>query len=119
MNGLPWKCVYERDLVSTWKSIVEVEEELHPLPRDPFHVPSPGAPNYRCVKVPPYTQCVYLPGDSYPGYLTGYPFHPGDIVLYLGGVVHMGSHGVFSTRDGRVVWGYHTWDFRVIPEDYV
>lgn len=43
-------------------------------------------------------------------------FHPGDVVLYLGEVANMNSHGVFVDRNGKIVWGYHIHNFRVIPE---
>ena len=116
----PYRGTYGREIVTGWKSIREIEGELHPIKRDPFSIPTPGSPTHYRVSVPPNTQVVYLPDPKvYPGYLSGDPFYPGDVVLYLGGVVHMDSHGVFADRNGFIRWGYHTWDFRVIPEDFV
>ena len=41
----------------------------------------------------------------------------GDPVLFLGEIPGMKGHGIFSGMDGVVRWGYHTFDFRVIPEE--
>ena len=46
-----------------------------------------------------------------------YPFVRNDFLLYLGEVRQMPGHCVVATKDGRVVWGYHTENFVEIPED--
>ena len=52
-----------------------------------------------------------------PGYEEKYPWKSGDTVLFLGEIPGMKGHGIFSGIDGVVRWGYHTFDFRVIPEE--
>ena len=41
----------------------------------------------------------------------GYP------ILFLGEIPGMSFHGIFVGNDGLVRFGYHTYDFRVIPEE--
>ena len=41
----------------------------------------------------------------------GYP------ILFLGEIPGMSFHGIFVGPDGLVRFGYHTHDFRVIPEE--
>lgn len=68
-------------------------------------------------KVTPNTLVVYYPNPDEHTIFS--PFRPGEIVLYLGEIVHMKSHGVFVDRNGKVQYGYHTWSFRVIPGEEV
>lgn len=44
-------------------------------------------------------------------------FKEGDVCLYLGEIPNMLAHVAVATRDGKVKWGYHEDNFRVIPED--
>ena len=46
-----------------------------------------------------------------------YPLEKGCPILFLGNIPGMSFHGVFVGTDGLVRFGYHTCDFRVIPED--
>lgn len=46
-----------------------------------------------------------------------YPFKEGDHMLFLGEIPNMKGHCAIVTRDGRVLWGYHTDDFRNPTED--
>jgi hypothetical protein len=46
-----------------------------------------------------------------------YPFTQKDTFLFLGEVRQMPGHCVVATKDGRVIWGYHTANFVVISED--
>jgi hypothetical protein len=52
-----------------------------------------------------------------PGYEGKYPWNPGDPVLFLGEIPGMKGHGIFAGADGLVKWGYHTFNFHVIPKD--
>jgi hypothetical protein len=47
-----------------------------------------------------------------------YPFVRDEVLLYLGEVKQMRGHCVVATKDGRVVWGYHTENFVMLPSDY-
>jgi hypothetical protein len=42
----------------------------------------------------------------------GQPFRLGDHVLFVGEIKNMRGHCVVATKDGRILWGYHTDDFR-------
>ena len=50
-------------------------------------------------------------------YHSQYPFTRKDVLLFLGEVAQMPGHCVVATKDGRVVWGYHTENFVVIAEE--
>lgn len=50
-------------------------------------------------------------------YHSKYPFTRDDVLLFLGEVRQMPGHSVVATKDGRVVWGYHTENFVVLPDD--
>ena len=114
-----FKSPYEEEKIASWKTISEIETELHPYPKDPFILEIPGSnrPTHFTVKVPPNTMVVYYPKPSEHTIFSH--FRPGEIVLYLGEVQHMKNHGVFVDRTGKVQYGYHTWCFRVIPEEEV
>ena len=45
-----------------------------------------------------------------PGYR--YPFKNGDVVLILGEIAQMPGHLALSTRSGKVLFGYHSENFR-------
>ena len=51
------------------------------------------------------------------GYEDKYPWKGGDPILFLGEIPGMKGHGIFAGTDGLAKWGYHTVNFRVIPED--
>ncbi len=46
-----------------------------------------------------------------------YPYKAGDRVLMLGEVAQMPGHCVIALQDGRVLFGYHTENFRRLTED--
>lgn len=46
-----------------------------------------------------------------------YPLEKGYPILFLGEIPGMSFHGIFVGPDGLVRFGYHTHDFRVIPEE--
>ncbi len=51
-------------------------------------------------------------------YHSQYPFSRTDVFLFLGEVQQMPGHCVIASKDGRILWGYHTENFVVIsPED--
>ena len=55
--------------------------------------------------------------DALPAeYHSRYPFTRDDRLLYLGEVRQMPGHCVVVTRDGRVLWGYHTENFVVLSD---
>lgn len=117
-----YKGTYPEEKVSTWADIGEIQREQHPYPADPFslEVPRPDGklkPTHFTVKVPPNTLVVYYPNPDDHSIFS--PFRPGETVLYLGEIVHMRGHGAFVDREGRVRYGYHLWNFRVIPEEEV
>jgi hypothetical protein len=48
---------------------------------------------------------------------SGYPFVRDEVLLFLGEVRQMPGHCVVATKDGRVVWGYHTENFVISSDD--
>jgi hypothetical protein len=50
-------------------------------------------------------------------YHRGYPFIDNEVLLFLGEVRQMPGHCVVATKDGRVVWGYHTENFVIVPKE--
>ena len=48
-----------------------------------------------------------------------YPWKAGDIVLFLGEIKQMPGHCAVATHDGKVHWGYHTFDFTEPTEDEI
>jgi len=46
-----------------------------------------------------------------------YPFKEGDLLLSLGEIKNMPGHCVVVDRNGNVLWGYHTENFREPTED--
>jgi hypothetical protein len=71
-------------------------------------------------KKTPNNTLVRFDFESCPAeYHRKYPFTENEVLLFLGEVQHMGGHCVVATKDGRVVWGYHTENFVVIPKDEV
>jgi hypothetical protein len=50
------------------------------------------------------------------GMRTTYPYKVGDHVLLIG-IENMPGHCAVVTRDGRIVWGYHSQDFRKLTVD--
>lgn len=53
--------------------------------------------------------------DEIEHYPDQYPFHEGDTVIVLGEVEQMPDHVVIALKDGRVLFGYHVWNFERIP----
>lgn len=41
-----------------------------------------------------------------------YPFKRGESLLWLGEITNMPGHCVVVTRAGKVLWGYHSENFR-------
>ena len=58
-----------------------------------------------------------FPSDLWEQYKAQYPFTLGERVLFLGEIAEMPGHCVVVKRDGRVMWGYHTDNFRELTED--
>jgi len=52
-------------------------------------------------------------------YHSQYPFCKEDIFLFLGEIKKMDGHCVVATKDGRVIWGYHTDNFIVLSDDEI
>ena len=46
-----------------------------------------------------------------------YPFKPGESLLWLGEITNMPGPCVVAMRDGRVLWGYHSENFREPTQD--
>lgn len=46
-----------------------------------------------------------------------YPFELGERVLFLGEIKQMPGHCIVVNKAGRVLWGYHTDDFREPKEN--
>lgn len=117
-----YKGPYEEEIVASWQDIYEIENIRRLHKTDPFFSAAiyPGSDlksEHFTVKVPPNTQVVYYPnGDDHSIFS---PFRPGEVVLYLGEVAGMKGHGVFVDHDGKVRYGYHNWNFKVIPESYI
>jgi hypothetical protein len=44
-------------------------------------------------------------------------FRNGDHVLFFGEIANMGGHCAVALKDGRVLFGYHTENFRKLTED--
>ena len=59
--------------------------------------------------------CVVV--DLDPNYK--YPFKNGDHVLLLGEIKHMPGHVAVATKDGRILWGYHSDNFRKLIKEEV
>jgi hypothetical protein len=56
--------------------------------------------------------------DSVPKeYHHQYPFSPKDTLLFLGEMPQMPGHCVVATKEGKVLWGYHTDNFIELTED--
>jgi hypothetical protein len=71
----------------------------------------------RVTKKTPVNTLIRFDFDAVPSeYHSQYPFTRKDVLLFLGEVRQMPGHSVVATKDGRVVWGYHTENFVVIPE---
>ena len=72
----------------------------------------------RLTKRTPVNTLIQFDFDSMPAeHHSKYPFTRNEILLFLGEVQQMPGHSVVATKDGRVVWGYHTDNFLVIPKD--
>lgn len=52
-------------------------------------------------------------------YRKKYPFKDQEVLLFLGEIRHMPGHCVVVKKNGRVLWGYHSESFVVIPKDEV
>ena len=48
---------------------------------------------------------------------TGLPFQRGEHLLYLGEIHEMVGHCIVVKKNGKVVWGFHTDNFRERTED--
>ena len=53
------------------------------------------------------------------GYSNQYPFENGETVFVFGEIYLMPEHCVVATRDGKVLWGYHTEHFIPLTEDEI
>ena len=72
----------------------------------------------RVTKRTPVNTLIRFDYDSVPlEYHSQYPFTRKDVFLFLGEVRQMPGHCVVATKDGRVVWGYHTENFVVVAEE--
>jgi hypothetical protein len=72
----------------------------------------------RVTKRTPVNTLVRFDFDGVPlEHHSEYPFTRKDSLLFFGGVQQMPGHCVVATKDGRVIWGYHTEDFVVISEE--
>lgn len=94
--------LYDEDKVSRWEKVRHAAYGV-------YYQDDPATP--------PLTQVVYYPAHN--DNTTSQDIQPGDVLLYLGEVRGMRGHGAFATRDGRTVWGYHTFNFRIIPGDEI
>jgi hypothetical protein len=50
------------------------------------------------------------------GYRDKYPFSHGERLLFLGEITNMPGHCIVVNFKGRVMWGYHTDNFRLPTE---
>lgn len=48
-----------------------------------------------------------------------YPFKTGDTVFVFGDIAHMPGHCVLATKDGKVHFGYHTYNFVRLTDEEV
>ncbi len=46
-------------------------------------------------------------------------FYWGETVLFLGEIKQMPGHCIVATKEGKVIWGYHTENFRLATEDEI
>ena len=53
------------------------------------------------------------------GIANPYPYYEGECLLFLGEIVQMPSHCIVVNRAGKVLWGYHTDNFREPTEDEI
>lgn len=90
--------IYQKHQVETW---VPLDEHL----KNPVNFPRGITSGFLVVFTPP-------PQDE-----RLYPLRPGNPILFLGEIPGMKGHGIFVGNDGLVRFGYHTHDFRVIPEE--
>lgn len=49
----------------------------------------------------------------------GYPFKKDEIVLFLGEIEQMPGHCIIANKAGKVLWGYHTGNFRECTENEI
>lgn len=72
----------------------------------------------RVTKQTPTNTLVRFDFDGCPSeYHSKYPFVRDEVLLYLGEVQQMPGHCIVVTKEGRVIWGYHTENFVVLSED--
>ena len=72
----------------------------------------------RLTKRTPVNTMIRFDFDAVPlEYHSQYPFTRTDVFLFLGEVKQLPGHCVVATKDGRVIWGYHTENFVVIAEE--
>ena len=60
--------------------------------------------------------CVFDPPKHSRDAYKGGQLKRGEEYLYLGEISNMPGHGIFATREGRVLWGYHIENFWVALE---
>lgn len=48
---------------------------------------------------------------------TGLPFQSNEHLLYLGEIHGMPGHCIVVKKNGKVIWGFHTDNFRNLTED--
>lgn len=46
-----------------------------------------------------------------------YPFKHGEVLVWFGEIPQMPGHCVVANKEGRVIWGYHTEDFELVPNE--
>ena len=90
--------IYQKQQVETW---IPLDEHLD----NPVNFPKGSKAGFLVVfsPDPKYKDSYSLP--------LGYP------ILFLGEIFGMKGHGIFVDPDGLVKFGYHTHEFRVIPEE--
>ena len=87
--------LYKKEDVLTWKSIGDLKKTKNVL-------------------------CVFQPSDDDIEFYKNIPdLVFGAIYLCLGEIKHMAGHFIFATPDGKVVWGYHSKNFKAIPKEEV
>lgn len=64
------------------------------------------------AKTKPYTKCVVVTD-----WKISDPLSKGDCVLFLSEIVDMPGHVAVVNREGKVLWGYHDDNFKVVPAD--
>ena len=51
--------------------------------------------------------------------LEEYPFANDLPLVFLGEIVNMPEHGIFTGKSGKSYFGFHIWNFRELTEDEI